>query len=109
MDKQSRRNRPFVVFLTLVVLASMMVIGAAAELIARSLESTAEGDITQLNDADLGWLPKPGNYKITTRADAADRRTHEHSRERSAINGPGLSFSAWFGGTGLDTRWQHAY
>jgi hypothetical protein len=43
-----------------------MVIGAAAELIARSLERTAEGDITQLNDADLGWLPKPDNYKITT-------------------------------------------
>jgi lysophospholipase L1-like esterase len=43
-----------------------MVIGAAAELIARSLEPTAEGDIAQLDDADLGWLPKPGNYKITT-------------------------------------------
>ena len=66
MDKELRRNRLFVALLILFLLASTIAIGVGAELIARSLEPTAEGDITQLDDANLGWLPKPGIYKITT-------------------------------------------
>src|SRR5262249_47600217 len=64
--QESRQRKWFVAMLLVIVLASVVLIAGAAELISRTLETKTEGGVSQLNDPHLGWLPKPGNYKITT-------------------------------------------
>jgi hypothetical protein len=66
MDPESRRHKSFAALLVLIPLACAILIAAAAELISRSLEPRVEGEIALLNDSNLGWLPKPGQYKPTT-------------------------------------------
>jgi lysophospholipase L1-like esterase len=44
----------------------MLLIVAAAEMTARFLEPRTEGFLTNVEDPQLGWLPKPGKYKIVT-------------------------------------------
>jgi lysophospholipase L1-like esterase len=66
MNRKSPSNRSFVLLLVLFVLASTALIAGAAELASRFLEPKVEGrDVVHLKDPTLGWLPKPGRYKIT--------------------------------------------
>jgi lysophospholipase L1-like esterase len=65
MDQESRQRKWFVVMLVLMLLSSAILIAGAAELISRSLEPKVE-EPPLLNDPKLGWLLKPGNYKVTT-------------------------------------------
>src|SRR5262245_6413543 len=66
MHQESRQRKWFVVMLALIPLSSAILIAGAAELISRSLELKAEGDLSNLEDPNLGWLPKPGEYKLTS-------------------------------------------
>jgi lysophospholipase L1-like esterase len=66
MGQESRQHRLFIVMLVLIPLLSAILIGGAAELISRSLEPKAEGEVALVNDPNLGWLPKPGMYKGTS-------------------------------------------
>jgi lysophospholipase L1-like esterase len=66
MKAETRSNKLFVLLVGVMLLGVTIAIAGAAELIARSLEIKSEGSIPQLDDPALGWLPKPGNYKLTT-------------------------------------------
>jgi lysophospholipase L1-like esterase len=58
----------------LVVLAATLAVGlfcalivVGAELVARRMEPKSEGEqVANIPDAELGWLPKPGQYSVTT-------------------------------------------
>jgi lysophospholipase L1-like esterase len=64
MNHESRR-RWFVALLVLIPLLCTILIAGAAELISRSLEPKAEGEMAPLHDPNLGWLPQPGKNKFT--------------------------------------------
>lgn len=68
--QESRQRKWFVAMLLVIVLASVVLIAGAAELISRTLEAKTGPhlgwSVSGLHDPHLGWLPKPGNYKITT-------------------------------------------
>ena len=66
MHQESRHRWWFVVMLVLIPLSSAILIAGAAELISRSLEPKARGEMSNLEDPNLGWLPKPGKYEVTT-------------------------------------------
>jgi hypothetical protein len=68
MHQGSHQRKWFVVMLVpmLISLSSVILITAAAELVSRSFETKVEGDVSNLEDPNLGWLPKPGEYKVTT-------------------------------------------
>src|SRR5262249_55238513 len=65
MDQESPRRKWFVALLVLIPLSCAVLIAGAAELISRSLEPKVEADMPVLHDPDLGWLPKPGEYRST--------------------------------------------
>jgi lysophospholipase L1-like esterase len=66
MHQKSRQRKWFVVMLVLIPLLSAILIVGAAELISQSLEPKAEGGVSNFEDPKLGWLPKPGEYKVTS-------------------------------------------
>ena len=66
MHQESRQRWWFVVMLVLIPLVERHSYCGAAELISRSLEPKARGEMPNLEDPNLGWLPKPGKYEVTT-------------------------------------------
>jgi lysophospholipase L1-like esterase len=66
MHQKSQQRKWFVVMLVLIPLLSTILIAGAAELVSRSLETKTEGDVANLPDPNLGWVPKPGKYNVIT-------------------------------------------
>jgi lysophospholipase L1-like esterase len=49
-----------------VVLLASLAVAATAEMVARYIEPKSEGAIVNLPEPTLGWVPRPGQYRVST-------------------------------------------
>ena len=76
--------------LSVVLVCAFVVVGA--ELVARSVEPKTEGDqAVNIPDPDLGWIPKPGQYSITTSEFKATASVNSHNMNDREIT----DFGSW--------------
>jgi lysophospholipase L1-like esterase len=93
MDSRASKPRKLIVLaalLSVVLVCAFVVVGA--ELVARSMEPKTEGDqAVNIPDPDLGWIPKPGQYSITTSEFKATASVNSHNMNDREITDSDLS------------------